>query len=372
MRQITMWIAAGLASAASVAAPAWAQSNQYEFRDGQWVQVAEPSRGTAAGELELLRRHLQQGNNRRAIKVARRIVKDYPAAPETEEAMLLAARAWKREGYFFKAYEMLERQLAEYPNGQFAAQARNLEFEIGQAFLDGKKRWVFGFIPVSAGSDGVEILQRVAERAPTSALAEQSLWAIAGYHYNARHYPEAADAYDRYVQSFPDTERAPRAMLQAARATFASFEGVRFEAAPLLDARQRFVVFRQRYPEKARRAGVNGILQQIYDLRAEKSYRAGRFYQRVDRNEAAAFYFRSTVNEFPSSPWARKSRQRLSEMNAPLDGPAATSRPDEPVKSPAAAAAGEGTPAEEASEDFVEHGAFEPAGPADANKEAQP
>jgi hypothetical protein len=178
----------GLALATLAAAPpARAAEEEYEFRDGEWVRVAEPAKGSAAGELEMIRGAYQRGHYSRATRAASRFVKRYPTAPEAEEAMLLAARAWRQRGFAFKAYEWLDRQLAEFPNGRFAPQALELMYEIGVDFLHGKIRWGLGFIPLPARSDGETILNEVIEQAPTSALARRALLEIASYHYDARH-----------------------------------------------------------------------------------------------------------------------------------------------------------------------------------------
>jgi len=323
-----------------------AAEQEYEFKDGKWVPVAAPKKGTAEGELALIRQHVERGNGRRAAWAAGRFLKKYPDDPRREEVMSLGGRAEMIRGRYFKAYEWYDRQLTNYPNGQYAERALDRQFEIAEAFLAGKKRWVLGTLPISARGDGLRILGRIAEHVPGSVLAEKALLRIADHHYRQKDYEDATLAYDHFLEMFGRSKQAPYATLQAARATFASFHGVRFDETPLLNAQQRFTVFRQRYPHEARRANVTGILERIHELRAEKSYETGRFYERTRRKVPAKFYYRLVMRDYPGTTWSDKARQRLTHLgepaggpgqDGPAEGPAATTQPADatkPVPSP--------------------------------------
>lgn len=300
-----------------VCAPAQGEQ-EYELKDGKWVPVAPPKKGTAAGEVSLVRQEVAKGHGRRACRAAKRFLKKYPGNPGCEEVMHLYGQAEIVRGRLFQAYEKFEDQLARWPNGQYAERALLREYEIAEAFLAGRKRIVLGVLYMPAKGDGLMILSRIAEHAPGSALAEKALVRIADYHYHDRSYEKAAEAYDRFLALFASSTRAPYAMLQAARATYASFRGVRYDETPLLDARQRFRVFAERYPGEARKANVARTLRRIHLTLAEKTYRTGRFYERIGRKTAAMSYYRRTVKDFRETKWAQKARKDLRRLGHPI------------------------------------------------------
>ncbi len=317
------WLAAGLVAGLwALPAAADGDAREFEIVNGQWAPVAQPEAGTPEGELARLRKHVAEGNGRRACWVADDFLDDYPTAPQREEVLHLWGQAEMLRGRYFQAYERFEQQLLEHPTGQYAQRALEREYEIGDAFLNGRKRTVLGFVPLPAEGDGMDILKRIPDHAPGSLVAERALMRLADYHYDDQKYANAAQAYDRYLESFARSERAPYAQLQAARATYASFHGVSYENTPLLDARQRFRVFREQYPAEAERANVDGILERIHQALAEQQFRTGEFYERIERPTSAGLYYRTVVSEYAGTPWAQRAQQALDRLGVPAAPPA--------------------------------------------------
>lgn len=289
--------------------------------DGGWTAAPEPDPGTPAGRLAGIRADLERGRNRRAIQAVEQLLREHPDAPQAEEAMHLAGRAAMQRGRYYDAYEWFERQLRSYPDGQLADRALVREMEIAEAFLQGRKRVVLGFLRLPARAEGVEILRRVAEHAPGSELADRALLRIGDYHFERGEYVQAVDAYDEYRVLFGQGERASHAALQAARAVFRSFKGLAWDVTPLVEAEQRLRAFRQRWPLRAREADVGALLARIDQLRAEKLLQTAGFYRRVSRPRAARFYCRQVARAYPDSDAADRARAVMERLE-PREPPA--------------------------------------------------
>ncbi len=298
---------------------------EYERIDGKWVLIAPPVPGTPSGDLRLIRQAVQKHADDAAVKAAKAFVKKYPGDAGQEEVMMLAAQAEIHRGRLWQAYgDWTEKQLTQYPAGKFSQRVLQWEYDIGDAFLNGKKRIVWGIFRLTAEPEGLEILHRVVEHAPGSALGDRAMLRIAGYHFAHRNWTEAIQAYDEYVKLFRNGAGVPYATLQAARASFLAYRGAAFDDAPLLDAEQRFKIFREHYPAQAAKAEVDRSLTDIRDLRAQKVLTTAEFYQRTGRPLAQAFYYRQVIDQFPQAPSAQLARQRLARLGdlSPSSAPA--------------------------------------------------
>jgi outer membrane assembly lipoprotein YfiO len=293
------------------------------WKDGKWVEAAEPRKGSPAGDLARIRSYRQQGKPGKALKEARRFLRRYADHDGRQEALMLAAEAQMDRGRYFSAFEWLERLLNEYPSGPFFDRALSREYEIAEAFLRGRKRRVLGLLRFSATEEGLEILVRIAEHAPASAIARKAVLRIGDHHYGKRQYAEAAEAYDQFVRLFAKSRQAEYASLQAARATLRTFKGLDFDDTPLLEAQQRFRTFAERYPEAAKRLNVAGTLRQIAETRGQKAFETARFYARTRGPKPAAFYYGLTIRDYPDTEWAAKARRALREMGIDEAGTAA-------------------------------------------------
>ena len=82
---------AGIILAAALllaAGPALGQE-EYEWKDGKWIKSVLPAKGSAAGELALIRQYVEQGNGRTAVNAAEKWLKKYREDPAVEEVQML-------------------------------------------------------------------------------------------------------------------------------------------------------------------------------------------------------------------------------------------------------------------------------------------
>lgn len=291
-------------------------ATQYEWKDGKWVPMTAPAKGSPEGELAMIRQLVENGQNAQAVKAADVFLKAYDT-PQREEVTMLAGQAEINRERYYQAFEWFEKLLAEWPTGAYSERALLREFFCAEQFLKGKKRVIWGAFFLPATDEGVEILGRIAEHVPGTELAEKALLRIGEYHMAAREFSEAAEAYDRYLQFFPRGKRAEYAALQAAQATLSSFRGTTFDETPLIEAEQRFREFGNRYPVGAERANVSGILQNIKNQRAQKTFETAQFYERLHHPQAAAYYYREVDKKFPDTSYASLARSALKSLPPP-------------------------------------------------------
>ncbi len=285
----------------------------FEWRKGRWVRTSA-KKGDPAGDLAAIRQLIDDGHNSKAVKAAKAFLKKYPQDAACEEVMMLAGEGELARGRYYQAFGWFEKQLARYPSGKYFQRALDREFKAAEAFLSGKKRIVWGFIRLSAKDEGLDMLSRIAEHAPKSAIAAKAIMRIADYHYGVQQYAEAVTAYDDYLATFKKSPNAAHAMLQAARATQALFRGIAYDETPLIEAEQRFKVYSERFPEAAKRENISKILSQIADTLAEKLFACGEYYVRVRKPSAAVFYYKQVVDQYEHTLWARRARESLAML----------------------------------------------------------
>jgi outer membrane protein assembly factor BamD len=309
-----------------------ARAEEAILKDGKWVTAPAPAQGTAAGEVALARKMLRQNNNRGALSQAKDVIKEYPQDAEArEEAMSLAGEAELARRRYWQSFEWFEKQIAAYPLGALLERALVREASIADAFLAGKKRLLWGFIPINAQDDGITIHERVADRAPGTRLAEECLMKVGDFLSAKRRWEEAAQAYDRYCELFRGRYRSREAEFKAACATYNQFNGVAHDDTPLVEGEQRFKNFVSHYPNAAEAPQALGAVTEIEQAKARKDYETARFYIRVSRRPAAVFYYRQAVQLYPGTPAAEKSAKALAEMGESAQAEASPAASPAPV-----------------------------------------
>lgn len=284
--------------------------------NGRWVRGPAPVEGSPQGELALIRLHIEKRRYGEAVSQVEKFLKRYEGHPGRQEAMMLAGQAEEARQRDMQAYEWYEKQLQEYPAGEFSDRALGREYRIASDFLAGQKQVVWGFMWLSAEDEAIEILTRIAERAPMSTMAEDSLLLIGDYYFAEARYSQAAESYDDCVELFPRSARSPYASFRAARAVLSTYRGVKYRDTPLIEARLRFRTFADSYPSMAKAMNVDKILANIRKLLAHQDYYTARFYERVGRRRAAKFYYRQVTARYGRTDWSDRADEALKRLVA--------------------------------------------------------
>lgn len=268
---------------------------------GQWVEVLAVE-GTARGELALIELYRKDQEYGKVVEAAEKFYKTYPVDFRRQEVAMFAGHAEMERGNYMKAHEWYTRQLDNFHPGEFSDEALDREYRIADAFINGRpqKFWIFPswVLPwLKAYEEGIDILHGVVQRMPMSTLAEDALLRIAEYHYADEQWADAADAYNGYLVTFPKRRRAAFARLRAARAIYATYRGAAYDSMPLIKAGSWFAAFAELHEFEAQAEGIDKIIARIREQRAEADFHVAELYERLDRIDAAVYYYKEAASE---------------------------------------------------------------------------
>ncbi len=299
---------------------------EFDARTGQWIERPPPIPGTEAGDLALARSMLAGGRYKDAREAFEQWFESYPDSMLWPEALFYAAEteiaaveAEPKGGDLMKAYEWLESLLEGWRGHALADRAVRREIIIAEMLLyKNRKQRVFkGLLWLSGEKEAMQMLDRVIDFwAPATPIAEHALRLKADYHFQNGEFDEAELAYARLMREYPRGKHHKLALLRSGRSALARFPGVHFDEADLLEAEVYFKDFEKQYPKDAAADQVPQVLDSITEKRAEKEYTVGEFYERIDKLDAASYYYRWVVAHYPATTWAQKSRERLIAIGA--------------------------------------------------------
>lgn len=279
--------------------------------EGQWEADASVPR-----ELVEVQGLLAQGKAKKAAKLAGKWVEANPASPAIDEGYWLEGEALFAWGRYYQAFEAYEAMLDVSPGTGYFEQALRREMEIARLFLAGKKRLVWGFIPASARTEGLEILDRVIDRWPASELAAEALLEQAEFYFGRGRFVEAQATYQVIVESYSQSRFYREALLRSAESTHAQYAGPRYDSTCLVDARVRYAQYRARFPESAWELGIGSRMERIDWEMAQKHFSTGDYYERTGREGAAKYYYEYVMSHWPETEWAEHAMERYEPLMA--------------------------------------------------------
>ena len=286
---------------------------EYDADRREWVEVPPPPLGTPEGDLHQIRTLIAGGDHRGALSLMTQFLKSYgPSNPHYPELLIAEAEAQIGLREYYKAYTLLEQFLDEFGGTELTSEALRLEFVIAETYLAGTKRKIWGLRWWSGEDVAHQILDDISLNYPDSDLAEFAIKSKADDLFQKGRHGLAELEYARLLRDYPQTRYHRYALRRSAEAALASFAGVEYDDAALIEAEERYRDYQARYGRMAERDDrVTEILDGIRERRAEKEFSIGAYYERTGHLSSAVFCYQSVRDQWPGTVAASKAATRL-------------------------------------------------------------
>lgn len=278
---------------------------------GSDSDLTEAPLGGTLGEAQEL---ISNGKIRKAERQLKKYLKGNPNDADRRAAMLLYADCAFDRGRYSKADKRYKDLINEFPNTKEYAIALTRELKIAKAWLGGKKQRVLVVFRLGAEDEALDILSMIEQLGAGYRIAEVALRVKADYFFETGQFELAQMAYRRLAKEYRSRRYKERAMYRCASSALASFPGVAFDETPLIEARELYNEYLDNFPNEPESKDIEVILDQIKDKRAHKQFDVGRFYVRINKPEAAAYYFRYVARHWPKTLWASRSKSELERL----------------------------------------------------------
>jgi outer membrane protein assembly factor BamD (BamD/ComL family) len=268
----------------------------------EWVKVSDLPKGLVA-----VQKLLDEGSAKKAYKQVKKWIKANEDSEVLDQALFLKAQAQFDRKLYYQSFVVYEEMLDGWGASSLFEAALHQQMEIARRFLAGEKRKVWGFIPASARTEGLEILDRVVERWPGSELAAQALMMQADYYYDRGRFIEAQMTYQIVVENYTKSGYYEKALLRNAESTHAQYRGPLYDSGCLTEARLRYEQYRSRYPQRGQELGIAQRIQRIRWQEAEKHSEIADFYQRTKQQRASEYYQDYIQDHWRDTEWAKEN-----------------------------------------------------------------
>lgn len=316
----------GLSALVLLASAGQAQDERYIERQVldpsalEWIvsPVDEPL-ASDPGPIGQARLALLEGRPRDAQKLLEKWLEENAGNDRYYEGVYLLGESHFQRGDYWAAYEKFD-EVSNATAGELFRKSLVRSVDVARAFLSGEKRVMWKVLRISAYDDGIEILDRVWEKAPGTRIGEQALKLKADYFFEVGKHDLAQDEYAALANEFPNGRYLSLAMLRAAESAQAAFPGTAYDDRALIEADTRYRQVQDEFPAYAEREQVAARLDSIRDLRGMKDLRVGEWYDRIGQEGAAGYYYRMILEDYPGTLAATLAERKLEQRGVGSGG----------------------------------------------------
>lgn len=255
------------------------------------------------------------GKTAKAIKLYDQTATRYPFAPSAPQARFRQAELLQQQGEIVKSFEAYDKFLSRFQGSGLYTTALNRQVAMAQSAADGDiKSSLLGIKTKLSLEKTVEMLGKVRDNAPKSAVAAKAQFTIGQLYESKKKYKEAIAAYRQLVKDQPTSAQAPEALFRVGVILTEEADRGNQNQGNLDLAREAFNDYLIQYPGDSRNAEARRLEAGLGNRDFQRSYDIAEFYLKTGKTESAKVYYRDIVNRTKSGAIHDKSKARLKEL----------------------------------------------------------
>jgi outer membrane protein assembly factor BamD len=270
----------------------------------------------AEEQYKLGQRYEATGDYKRAGASYRLVVRRFPRSDLAATAQFRSGRMLEREGKLQRAFYEYQGLVEKYPRSPDFEAALQAEYNIGKAFLDGKRVDVYGVPTLPSMSKAQEMFHKIVTNAPYSRIAPLAQYGIGQALEKSGAIAATVTAYQQVVDRYPNSDIAPDAMYQIGYVYFQASRTTGYDQTAAIRAQEGFEDFLLRYPNSEKVPQAQDNLKTLQGRKTENSYNIAKFYDKQKNYKAAYVYYNEVVQQQPDSPEAQRAKQRMDEIRS--------------------------------------------------------
>lgn len=257
----------------------------------------------------------EAGKTAKAIKLYDQTATRYPFAPSAPQARFRQAELLQQRGEIVKSFEAYDKFLSRFQGSELYTTALNRQAAMAQSAADGDiKSSLLGIKTKLSLEKTVEMLGKVRDNAPKSAIAARAQFTIGQLYESKKKYKDAIAAYRQLVKDQPNSAQAPEALFRVGIILTDEADRGNQNQGNLDLAREAFNDYLIQYPGDSRNAEARRLEAALGNRDFQRSYDIAEFYLKTGKPESAKVYYRDIVTRAKSGEIHDKSKARLKEL----------------------------------------------------------
>lgn len=254
----------------------------------------------------------------KAAEAFQLILKKYPKSNVAPEAGYRLGTIYEEQGDLLKAHKAYQTLIKSYPQSERFDEVIEREYQIGLAFLSGKKGKVLGLDIKPSLPSAAEVFKQIVESAPFGPFGDKAQYQLGVTQLKNGKHDEAMTAFQELIDQYPKSEFIQQARLELAEASYQKSKIETRDQGALDAAAKQAERYLQKYPESEEAEKAARIRQEVDEKNAEKNYRIGLYYEKENYLESALIYYRDAAKRYPATNWGQKAADKVKSFEQPV------------------------------------------------------
>lgn len=286
-----------------------------------WQDQARRAKGilkfgkTEFGDGTEARMQFQQGLKMESLGEPKKAVKDYrkalvysPVYPLAAELLWHLGKCDEKLFRWQEAFDSYQSLYKDFPGYENADAALDRQLQIALAVASKEKKFELTATADQTREEiAVDMLDKLAKLVPKSQLAGVCQFETGKIYKNAKKYRKASDAYYQVVLSDPTHALCSEALYESGMCASVLVRKADYDEKLIEQVASRLNRFAEENPNDPRLPQVKEVCARMNEMKAEKLFETGKYYQNTGSKTAAKIYFAQVMEAYPGTSWAGRA-----------------------------------------------------------------
>ncbi|HEX4085579.1 MAG TPA: outer membrane protein assembly factor BamD [Chthoniobacteraceae bacterium] len=311
----------------------WAGA-EVEYQSGQGWSLTDLSgeqkaEATPEAQLGKAQKYEQAGDYHHAMVAYYLLTRKFPRSGAAPGAQLKAAEMAVKSGDLDRGYDYYNEYLTKYPKGDDFDNALQGMYDIGQKFLAGARRRLFGVKAFPSMARAQQVFENIVKVAPFSKWAPLAQFYVGQALEKQGKPDDAVAAYDEVISRYPTDPAAADAQYQIGYVYLVESRTA-YDKTSALKAQEAFEDYLTRYPNSEKAAQTQDDLKAIQARENSNAVTVAKYYDKKKNYKAAVIYYNEVIKEQPGTPDAQAAAARITAIKALVGDAALDAGPEKP------------------------------------------
>lgn len=263
-----------------------------------------------------------------AITQFKTAIDRWPDSSIEEDSLYLTAESYFFADEYTKAEDFYQQVVEKYANTRYLDTISKRLFLIARYWQEKTQGKPESFYSVNATDKtrpwydtqghAVRVYEKIRLNDPRGVLADDAIMAAANIKLTNMEFDDADHLYGIIRTDYPRSEFQVKAHLLGLQCKLQLYQGADYDSKPVKDAEelvdQILVQFPQDPEVAANRERLLTTKAELKAQRALREWNTAEYYRRGTYGDAARFYYRKVIDEYPGTEFAKQAEQKLVEI----------------------------------------------------------
>ncbi|MCK5305899.1 MAG: outer membrane protein assembly factor BamD [Candidatus Omnitrophica bacterium] len=279
-----------------------------------WVNPKHAPKSTPQKQFDYAKSFYDNEEYKSAAVEFEKLVNSYSGSSLAPDAGYYSGLSYQREELYYKAFVVYDKILSQYPNSKRTSQIVEKMYEIGNVFLDGKKRKILGLELLPALATAEQIFATIVDNAPYSELGDDAQFQMGECYKKMKEYAKAVEAFEKVIKKYPESSLVDNARYQIAICSLMASQPSEYEQGSTDKAIREFKDFIDETPPEDLVEEAQKAISRLESKKAKHEYEIAQYYESRRGYDSAIIYYRSVITNYPGTKWAEMAKENLKKV----------------------------------------------------------